>query len=191
MNVDIVQICTDPLLQSIYAEILRVRTGTVLMRIPTESNFQIDGWHFRKDEPIIVSSYDTARDKSVWNAGTVDDAHPLDEFWEERFIIYPDKINSGPVNQTVLPPKTYDKPTFSLDGTSGSWLPYGGGSRMCPGRYFAREEITVAGAMFLAAFDVELLTGSNKFVEPDMHYYMFGTMHPKGPIPARIRKRLF
>lgn len=62
---------------------------------------------------------------------------------------------------------------------------------MCPGRHFAKEEMIVTMAMFLTAFDIQLLTDINSWIQPDLNYFMFGVMHPKGKIPARIRKRDF
>lgn len=198
MVVDIPNLCSRPLLQSIYAEVLRLRSGTVINRVPTSSDFHIRGWHFKKGEQIIVSTYDSARDQFVWNQGTFDDPHSVNEFWPKRFILYPGNPNSGPVLPTVSqqqPKKTQDstisEPTFSLDGTTGSWIPYGGGTRMCPGRHFAKKEMIVTMAMFLMAFDIELLTEKEAWIQPDLNYFMFGVMHPKGKIPARIRKREF
>lgn len=198
MIVDIPNLCSRPLLQSIYAEVLRLRSGTVINRVPTSSDFHIGGWHFKKGEQIIVSTYDTARDQFVWNQGTTDDPHPVNEFWPERFILYPDNPNSGPVLRTIaqqLPKKPQDptisEPTFSLDGTAGSWIPYGGGTRMCPGRHFAKKEMIVTMAMFLTAFEIELLIDADCEIQPDLKYFMFGVMHPQGKIPARIRKRSF
>jgi cytochrome P450 len=197
MVVDIPNLCSRPLLQSIYAEVLRLRSGTVINRVPTSSDFHIGGWHFKKGQQIIVSTYDTARDQSVWNQGTVDDPHSVNEFWPERFILYPDNPNSGPLLPTVAQQakrtqvSTLSEPTFSLDGTAGSWIPYGGGTRMCPGRHFAKKEMIVTMAMFLMAFDIELLTEEGSWIQPDLNYFMFGVMHPKGKIPARIRKREF
>lgn len=194
MVVDIPNLCSRPLIQSIYAEVLRFRSGTVINRVPTSSDFHIGGWHFRKGEQIIVSNYNTGRNQSVWNQGTFEDPHPVDEFWPERFIVYPDDPNSGPVLQQEAKKgqdSTNSKPTFCLNGTAGSWIPYGGGTRMCPGRHFAKEEMIVTMAMFLTAFDIQLLTDNNSWIQPDLNYFMFGVMHPKGKIPARIRKREF
>lgn len=198
MIVDIPNLCSRPLLQSIYAEVLRIRSGTVINRVPTSSDFHIGGWHFKKGEQIIVSTYDTARDQSVWNQGTFDDPHSVNDFWPERFIRYPGDPNSGPVLPAVAQQQvrktqgsTISEPMFSLDGTTGSWIPYGGGTRMCPGRHFAKKEMIVTMAMFLMAFDIELLTDGESWIQPDLKYFMFGVMHPKGRIPARIRKREF
>ncbi|KAJ5355380.1 uncharacterized protein N7496_012592 [Penicillium cataractarum] len=198
MVVDIPNLCSRPLLQSIYAEVLRLRSGTVINRVPTSNDFHIDGWHFKKDEQIIVSTYDTARDQYVWNQGSNDNPHSVEEFWPERFIVYPDNDNSGPVLRSIAqqqPKNTQNakisEPTFTLDGTAGSWIPYGGGTRMCPGRHFAKKEMIVTMAMFLTAFDIELLVDEKSGIQPDLGYFMFGVMHPKGKIPARIRKRRF
>ena len=195
MVVEIDSLCSQTLVQSIYAEVLRFHNGTVINRVPRTSNFMIAGWHFPKDKPIMVSTYDTARDTSVWNQGTVNDPHPVYEFWPERFIVDPSNPFSGPVvpdmaiqqRMTDAAPEK-SSPRFTMDRTEGSWVPYGGGSRMCPGRHFAKKEIIVTMAMFLTAFEIELLdTGSG--IENDMDYFMFGVMHPKGKVPARIRRR--
>lgn len=66
-----------------------------MKRVPTSSDFHIEGWHFKKGERIIVSTYDTARDQFVWNQGATDDPHPVNEFWPERFILYPDNTIAG------------------------------------------------------------------------------------------------
>jgi cytochrome P450 len=196
--IDIPNLCAQPLIQSIYAEVLRLRSGTVVNRVPTSSNLHIGGWHLKKGEPVIVSSYNAGRDPSVWNQGTFDEPHPIDEFWPERFIVHPDDPNSGPVLKSSRQQQAkqggedlkHSKPLFSLDGTAGSWIPYGGGARMCPGRHFAKKEMIVNMAMFLTAFDIEL-TDPETRIQPDLSYFMFGVMHPVGKIPARIRRRDF
>ncbi|KAH7235366.1 cytochrome P450 [Fusarium tricinctum] len=190
-DIDIDGLCQQPLVQSIYAEVLRVHNGTVVARVPQVSDFSIAGWTFPKDQPIIISTFDTARKPSVWNQGTPDEPHPVDEFWPERFIIEPKDPTSGPtLSQTRLPETKDDssKPYFTLDGTAGSWIPYGGGSRMCPGRHFAKKELIVTMAMFLTTFDIEL-EPRDDWIQNDAKYFMFGVMHPKGPIPARVRRR--
>lgn len=58
-------LCQKPLLQSMYAEVLRVHSATVLARFPASPDFPIAGWLFAKDEPIIVPSYDTAHEPTV------------------------------------------------------------------------------------------------------------------------------
>jgi cytochrome P450 len=59
---------------------------------------------------------------------------------------------------------------------------------MCPGRHFAKKELIVTMAMFLTTFDIEL-EPRDDWIQNDAKYFMFGVMHPKGPIPARLRRR--
>ena len=193
--VDATKLCDQPLLQSIYAEVLRLYSTNVLNRSPA-SDFRLGGWHFKKSEPIIISSYNAGRDASVWNQGILDNPHSVDEFWARRFVWDPKDFNSGPVRSSVSSQQTSKEghaqsiePSFSLNGTAGAWIPYGGGLRMCPGRHFAKEEIILTSAIMLTSFDIELLGDPSSFIEPDLDYFMFGVMPPKGRIAARIRKR--
>lgn len=189
-DIDINELCQQPLVQSIYAEVLRVHNGTVLARVPQVSDYSIAGWSFPKDQHIMISTYDTARKLSVWNQGTLDDPHPVNEFWPERFIIDPSNPASGPAFHQESKQQGTGEKYFTLDGTLGSWIPYGGGSRMCPGRHFAKKELIVSMAMFLMSFDIEL-EALEGWIKDDPKYFMFGVMHPQGPIRARVRRRIF
>lgn len=194
MTVDIPNLCNQPLLQSIYAEVLRLHSGSVINRIPNCPDLQIGGWNLTQDQPVIVSTYNVGRDPTIWNQGTAEHPHSVEEFWAERFIIYPDDPHSGPVLKSTAQHERDDKkavPRFSLDGTAGSWVPFGGGTRMCPGKHFAKADMIVTTAMFLMAFDIELLTDgeAGSCITPDLTYFMFGVMHPEGKIRARIRRR--
>jgi hypothetical protein len=46
-------------------------------------------------------------------------------------------------------------------------------------------------AIFLTAFDIKLKVPEGFRAEVDQSYSAFGTMPPKGVIPARIRRRKF
>lgn len=37
--------------------------------------------------------------KIIWNAGTTANPHPLETSWEDRFLIYPNDPNSGPLRK--------------------------------------------------------------------------------------------
>lgn len=204
-NVDIAGLCSVPLLQSIYAEVLRLQVGIVLPWMASEE-FRIDGWSVQQGETVVASTWHAGRDPLVWNTGSVDDPHPVDEFWAERFLVKNDAVHVGPVRKSPEEPppsclqqqqqqqqssSTSDKSstcTFSLAGTAGSWIPYGGGTKVCPGRHFAKQEMIVASAMLLSAFDIEI-TGEKRIV-PDERFFMFGILPPRGDIRARIRRCL-
>lgn len=87
-------------------------------------------------------------------------------------------------------PSAYAKTSvkFTMSGLYGSWIPYGGGSRACPGRHFAKREILNTCAMLLAAFDIEILA-DEEALKVGGGRYGLGAQKPAGKIPARIRKR--
>ena len=61
----------------------------------------------------------------------------------------------NPDTDTEIPRK------FTLNGRNRSWILYGGGSRACPGRHFAKQEILITVAMLLVEFDIEILGDEN------------------------------
>ena len=185
---DILKLTEDDLLQSVYAETLRLRVAVLVVRQPTKDNFSLSGWHIKKEETIALSTRNELMDKDFWNAGTKADSHPLEEFWADRFMVHPDDPKSGPLKAPRRKKESHDKkPYFSLDGCTWSWVPYGGGRNLCPGRHFAKREIMLTAAIFLTAFDIELMT--DKMPGPDESVFGFGTMPPNAKVPCRIRKR--
>ncbi|KAL1970226.1 hypothetical protein VTN77DRAFT_5386 [Rasamsonia byssochlamydoides] len=219
LDVDVARLCNNPLLQSIYAEILRLQVGIILPWVTSGAELDIDGWSVKEGETLVISTWHAGRDSRVWNTSSADDPHPVDEFWAERFLVKPgDAVHTGPIKkvdkaaaeETVSScpykpaPSQSDKDcskgkesnqcTFSMAGTAGSWIPYGGGIKLCPGRHFAKQEIIIASAMYLAAFDIELIVDQKKpkqkqRIVADDRFFMFGVLHPKGEIRARIRRR--
>jgi cytochrome P450 len=173
-------------------------------RVPVVQDFQLKGWRFRQGDLISWASSIESFDEKVWSTGSSEHPHPLDEFWSDRFLIYPNDPSSGPLKKSIPSPSTTmvalqekkkenkdTKPRFSLEGLSSSWLPYGGGVRLCPGRHFAKQEMISSAAIFLTAFDIQLKVPEGFRPEVDQSYFAFGTMPPKGVIPARIRRRKF
>jgi len=129
--------------------------------------------------------------------------HSVEDFWAERFLTFPDDPNSGPrkpdskfksrVRLSRDDEKVEDegrqnsKPVYTLDPVQGSCVPYGGGLKMCPGRFYAKQEIIVAAAMFLTKFDIEL---ENKdFPRPNLAYFPFGVVPPLGKFPAKLKMK--
>jgi cytochrome P450 len=237
---DVVKLCASPLLQSTYAETLRLRVAIMGTRLVTSPSLSLSTWQFQHGDVLTYVSSLAALDPTVWNTGREDDPHPLTEFWADRFLVYPHDRDSGPLlrqsksrkargaqapsldpgagagagarqdpglnapspaSAPAKEPITTEKstgksrdnqeqqqPQFSLEGLAASWIPYGGGVRLCPGRHFAKQEMLVSAAVWLAAYEVELRPGEK--YEADKDYYGFGTMPPKGKIAARIRRRM-
>jgi hypothetical protein len=76
----------------------------------------------------LVNSHNSHTDETFWN--TKGGLHPVNKFWADRFIYYPNDSTSGPINPGIrndLRTKTGDStPFFSLDGLDSAWIPYGG-----------------------------------------------------------------
>jgi len=208
---NISKLCEGPLLQSVYAETLRLRIAIILMRSPEKHDFKLGKWLFKTGDLIFLCSQTAARNRDLWNDGTDKDPHPLDEFWAERFLVYPNDPASGPVKKNSAdgraisspdnnilenekPPETaaVEKrdPKFSMEGLAGGWVPFGGDVRMCPGRFFAKNEMMASLAMIVTSYDIELRTPEGWKPEPDMSYFLVGALPPKGAIPVRIRRRV-
>lgn len=189
----------DPLLQSIYSEELRLRNGVMIQRVPIVDGFQIRGWKFPKDRMIIASSWHEQRDKNVWNEGPVrGEYHSVKDFWAERFLVYPNEPNSGPRksgDESKTKPNKSDiisdstEPKFTTDSVAGSFIPYGGGAKICPGRFYAKQEAIGGMALFLTMFDIELKRDKDDLPQPNMEFFPFGVVAPLGKFPARMRRR--
>ncbi|KAB8301307.1 hypothetical protein EYC80_003188 [Monilinia laxa] len=176
------------LLQSIYCEELRLRSSSTIQRSPISSNFKLGPWKFSKDDMIIMSIWHAGRDKSIWNEGS-NGEHDVEDFWPERFIVYPNDPHSGP-RKPDSTKQTFEKlaePKLTTDTVNGSWVPYGGGQKICPGRFYAKQEAIGGMAMFLSKFDIELI--GNKPPEPNLSYFALGVLPPKGKYLARLRRR--
>ncbi|KAL8721387.1 MAG: hypothetical protein Q9225_001934 [Loekoesia sp. 1 TL-2023] len=202
--VDIETLCSVPILQSLYAETLRLYTSLFSLRSAIYGDFKLDSFTIPKGELIAVDSRVSAMDNSIWNTGktatTEGETHPLDQFWAERFLMYPNRPGTGPLRADLSSPREVqtkaithsdgDDCRFTTEGLAGAWTPYGGGSRQCPGRNFAKQEIIVGFALILSMLDIELICTKNMgHVKPDIRYYGLGTLPPKGKIPFRMRRR--
>lgn len=196
----------SPLLQSIFAEVMRLRIVGILSRVVAGGEFHLGEWSLPEGSILGIPSRTGAMNKKVWNAGTELDPHPLDKFWEDRFLIYPDKFDSGPLRKqgTAFDPSEHKKsrahspteieaprePTFSLKGLGGAYLPFGGGSGICPGRHFAKQEVVCSLAKLALEYDIELQVPSNWEPRMNTAFFPIGALPPVDKVPFRIRRRL-
>lgn len=188
LDFDFEKLCSDPLLQSIYAETLRLRVASFIFRGPERTDFRLKQWLIPKDAVILISGYAAQMDKEAWEGS---DRHPVEEFYAGRFLQYPKNDatdqNGGGVSEETLGSQS---PNFSLEGRASNWIPYGGGQRMCPGRHFNKLEMISSLAIMLTLFDIELIDRNGNIPESDMNGYGFGALWPKGKTPVRIRNRV-
>lgn len=189
LQFDLVKLCNDPLLQSIYAETLRLRVATFLVRSPAHGEFKIENFRIPKNGLMVIAGFAAQQDKDVWE---VNDGHPVQEFWSERFLEYSNDAShtAKDGNEKILITEPKSRPSrFSLEGKSRIFMPYGYGQRMCPGRHFNKQEMMVNLAIMLTLFDIELLDPNLNIPDSDLNGYGFGVLWPKGKTPIRIRRR--
>ena len=192
------------MLQSIFAEVTRLRVVSILARLNTSDDLQLGEWSIPKDRIIGLPSRTGAMNQDVWNVGTKANPHPLETFWEDRFLIYPNDPHSGPLRKkdsglrtgdqeptagSSPPEQASDEPIFTLKGLTDVYTPFGGGPGMCPGRNFAKLEVVSTLAKFALEYDVDLQVP--KGWEPAMNtaFFPIGTLPPKSMVPFRIRRR--
>lgn len=176
---DVDSLCSIPYLQSLYAETLRLYVANMVLRTPRSRPISLDGWRIQQGELVATMSYPMHRDQTRFNTGTIEDPHPLSEFWADRFLTMKG-VDSKPTASTQSPLE------FSLNGTEGAWIPYGGGSNACPGRFFAKQEMLLTAAMLIGNYNIQL----NKRAEVDWRYFGSGVLGVKGKQPFKLQPRV-
>ena len=194
---DLKRLMSVPLLESIYAEVLRLRIYAYCARYTGEQDLQLNQWRFPKKSILLVSTHLPHMDETYWN--TRDGAYPVDAFWADRFLVYADDPQSGagkPSRATAEGPRLARsrseepsaRPTFTTAGTHGAWMPYGGGPRVCPGRFFAEQSMTAALAIMASHYDVEFrVRDGSPALRLDPKFYGWAGQWPVSKLPFRIR----
>lgn len=185
-------LCEDALLQSIYAETLRYRIHAYAFRQFSHDVVDLDGWIIPKDRLYIVSTHPAHFHGEEWN--TDGGRHALTEFWPYRFLVPPqDGIQDAEIAQHDQghDDDRFDDPgswAFSMRGLNGSWIPFGGGPRACPGRHLSKHHMIVTMAAMVSLFDVEIGAEKDALVMDERNYGL-GCLHPVGKVPYKIRRR--
>jgi cytochrome P450 len=178
---DIEKLSQIPLLQSIWAETMRLRVHIFNTRNTQNQEVNVNNWLIPRNSTIFLTSTLAHMDPAEWNTGEHNE-HPLDTFWAERFIEYR--------NDTVSELELDGKPGYRFDASmAGSWIPFGGGPYKCPGRHFAKREALMLCALLVSHYDVEF-DGCCDDVGMDWRTCGLGTLKPDRKIKYRMRRRL-
>ena len=178
LGLDAKKLATQPLLQCVFAEVLRLYAYVFLVNTSEHRDFSFRGWMIPRDQMVAISSHTAHMDTNVWNTGPTGN-HPLHTFWAERFLIRPSNRRNGLLKKSwttsQIPTLSKDwqdeehtenaasgfvsntpgSPTVFLGGLSSIWMPFGGGHGLCPGRHLAKEETLLGVAMLITSFDFE------------------------------------
>jgi len=131
-----------PLLQSIYTEGLRLHVSMNVTR-QIIGPLEMGGVKLDHGAALQAATEISHYNEEVWGSK----GHPASEFWPERHVKYVDG-EPGPDG------KTERVRQFVLAGGPNDFFPYGGGLAICPGRFFAKQEIMLTIAMFVSRFDI-------------------------------------
>ncbi|KAF1839163.1 cytochrome P450 [Decorospora gaudefroyi] len=188
------KLLSKDLLQSVYAEVLRLYVQTYITRCAPHEDVAIGSWWLPRNEVGMVSSHVSHMNTEFWNEQN--GKHPVTSFWAERFLLDPSDAQSGPMKRTAgdMTNEAEDKAAkgatdggqFSSKGLSGAWIPYGGGFGACPGRLLAKRMIMFTSALLVSEFDIEIRTPE---FEMDSSHYGLGIQKPKVPVAFAIRRR--
>lgn len=170
-DIDLKTLLSQPLLSSIYTEILRQYVAIIMIRESQEEHV-LGSWTIPKHENVVVCSYTEHMNPALWNTGAPQDPHGIETFWAKRFL-----------------DSKASHCTFTMEGPNGRWLPFGLGERMCPGRHFAKTQMLLTMAKLTLMFDFELETADMWRPKVDMNHFGFGTLPPGENVPFRWRRR--
>ena len=180
-----------------HAEVLRLRVEVQSVFCSDREEIVINEWRFPEKTLVLVPTGPAHMDSDFWS--TQNGEHPLNKFWADRFLAYPNDPQSGPRKKTATAVgkatqaqcqnlEDRGKPRFISAGMADNYMPYGVGERTCPGRFFARREIVAFCANIVNDFDIELLMTDKNF-ESSSTFYGLGTQRPLKSVPFKIRRR--
>lgn len=170
-------------LRLIVAEALRLYPQPPLLirrslrpdKLPGGYNGNKDGYEIPAGTDVFLSVYNLHRSPYFWDKP--------DEFEPERFQIQ--KESEGINGWAGFDPSRSPGALYPNEIISDfAFLPFGGGPRKCVGDQFALMESTIALAMLLRKFDVEL-KGSPESVE----LVTGATIHTKNGLWCKLKRR--
>lgn len=192
LDVDMKSLSNSPLLASIYAEVLRLHGKSFTVVHSTVEDFHLGKTFLPKGTMGLINGHVTHMDPTFWN--DYKGQYPVTKFWAERFVTNPADPESGPSKYVRAEQDRANKEAvaegreyFSVKGLEASWIPYGGGHLVCPGRFLAKNAIVLATAYFAREFEVEVI-GTEELRFSDKNWG-FGIESPEGRIGIRVRRR--
>ncbi|XP_062978842.1 7-alpha-hydroxycholest-4-en-3-one 12-alpha-hydroxylase-like [Elgaria multicarinata webbii] len=161
-----------PLLDSAIGETLRLKgTGLLYRNVMQEMDIKTaDGkeYTFRKGDNLVLSPFLALQ--------TDPEIHPDPHTFKYDRFVTPDGI----------------KKDFYKNGKKLKYhsMPFGGGSSVCPGRFFVVNEMKMFVLLMLAYFDMELVNAEEEMPPIDVSRCGFGTAKPSHDIQFKYRLRV-
>ncbi|KAF4636515.1 hypothetical protein G7Y89_g1582 [Cudoniella acicularis] len=189
---DMAKLCAVPLLQSMHAEIGRLRMAIPTARSSETSDFRLDeDYVISKGTRIIVFSHSLAFNTVAWaRARPQTIIKPLGEFWAERFLIPEKNVTGNTTENQATKTSSFVPKRFSMEGLGALHITFGGGHHLCPGRHLAKSIQIGTLAILLSEYEMELIDPvMAERMTPPAQPKAFGALMPGGNVPIRIRRR--
>ena len=187
-DLDTTKLTQQPLLQSCFAETLRKYASVFMIREPEYEDAQLLNYRVPQGKMMVLNSAIAHMDRRNYNTGA-NEEHPVESFWADRFLTFGSNTQSGTTPATAASNSSdAAEPHFSLRGYSCSWLPFGGGIHLCPGRHWVKAQMLLSFAIINAAFEIELLH-PDETLNVDKRKYGLGILQPVEKVRFRIRRR--
>lgn len=140
----------------------------------TSTPIDINTWRVPGNSYAVTWSTPVHMNARVWEKANGWDPHPPDVFYPYRFLKRTEE--DGALQ-------------FSLSGFEGSWIPFGSGANICPGRNFAKMHALLTIAMMVEGLECDVLAPAKDVGRVDLGKFGMGVIGPKGKVAVRIRKR--
>jgi cytochrome P450 len=171
--INFVDLAEQPLLQSVFAEVLRMRTSGLTNRMAEYGDVKYNEYTVPQNEFILIHSDALHYNKEIWERAGRTITTPMTQFQADRFLV---PSPAGPV--------------YSIDGLSGIWVPFGGGDRMCPGRHLLKYQMLSTFAYIFTNFDIEMDSRQAQKVKCNRKFSPFGALPPDRPLGFKIRRKM-
>ncbi|OAQ60189.1 cytochrome p450 domain-containing protein [Pochonia chlamydosporia 170] len=176
-----------PLLNSICNEVLRLRVGSPFGRTSQSTVELTGGLKVLPGIPIMSVNWLGGLDTKFWNTGRIMpdqfDEHPLEQFWAERFLEYPDDTTSGPLRKDQTQPGE-----TTLAGVSESRV--GCARLITNGEALGKQIMLISVAVVLRELHIELQNPAAAATTGSKHRTLpFGSHAFDKAVPFKIRVR--
>ena len=155
---------TCPLVYSTFREVLRLHSHGASNRWVSEDTLLDDKYLLKKGSFVQMPAASIHYNPKFWGEDASD-------FNPRRFV----KKDTG---EDKAPP-------------TGAFRAWGGGTTLCPGRFFATAELTCILAMMVVRFDIKPVTDNGEWNWPEAaHNRVSSTVHPpRNDVKVTIRTR--
>lgn len=150
-----------PLVMSLLQEVLRVKSVNLTGRMVLSDTLLKDRYLLKKDSFLLIPAAELHWSPSIWGA-------TVNEFDPQRFV------NDGRPGLPKIAPSA----------SQG----FGGGSALCPGRYFASIEIISMVVLFVLRFNITPVCG-DWHVAPGQPHIITAILHPSEGFEGNITER--